>query len=287
MNQRTAVVTGAASGFGRLTSQALAAAGWHVHATMRDPGSRNAPAADELRARGCAVVELDVTSDASVDAAAHAILAQAGAIDVLVNNAGTAFFGIAEAYTPAAAERQFATNVIGPLRVNRAFLPSMRERRSGLVVYLSSVAGRLVVPFGAIYGASKWALEALAEASSYELAPFGVDVAIVEPGAYPTEIVTGLAGADDAERIAAYGAVAKYAELVAGGLQQSAATRDPQEVADAIVRLADLPAGRRPLRTIVGGNPGVEAINAALAPIQREALKRMGLEALLPKAAAQ
>ncbi|MGA2393752.1 MAG: SDR family oxidoreductase [Candidatus Lustribacter sp.] len=286
MNQRIAVVTGAGSGFGRLTAQALARAGWRVYATMRDPAGRNAPAAGELRPAGITVVELDVTSDASVDAAARTILGNGGSVDLLVNNAGTGYFGIEEAYTPAAAERQFATNVIGPLRVNRAFLPAMRERRSGLVVYVSSVAGRLVVPFGAIYGASKFALEVLAEASSYELAPFGVDVAIVEPGAYPTDILTGIVGADDAERVAAYGAVAHFAEQIASGLQESAAGRDPQEVADTIVRLAGLPAGERPLRTVVPGNPGVTAINAALAPIQREALKRMGLETLLPKASA-
>jgi len=286
MNQPTAVVTGASSGFGRLTAHALATNGWRVYATMRDPLGRNAAAAEALRAAAIDVVELDVTSDASVDAAARAILTAAGAVDVLVNNAGTGFFGIEEAYTPAAVERQFATNVIGPLRVNRAFLPSMRERRSGLVVYVSSVVGRFVVPFAAIYGASKWALEALAEASSYELAPFGVDVAIVEPGAYATDIFSGIVSADDAERVAAYGEVAKYAEQIAAGIATSAQARDPQEVADAIVRLANAPAGERPLRTVVPGNPGVEAINAATAPIQREALKRMGLEVLLPKARA-
>jgi NAD(P)-dependent dehydrogenase (short-subunit alcohol dehydrogenase family) len=283
MSQRTAVVTGAGSGFGRLTAQTLARAGWHVYATLRDPAGRNAPAAAELRAAGIAVVELDVTSDASVDAAAGTILDEAGSIDLLVNNAGAAYFGILEAYTPAAVERQFATNVIGPLRVNRAFLPSMRARHSGLIVYVSSVVGRLVIPFEAVYGASKFALEYLAESSSYELAPFGVDVAIVEPGAYPTDIVTGLVEADDAERVAAYGPVAKYAEQVAGGLQHLAQGRDPQEVADTILRLAGLPAGERPLRTVVPGNPGADAINAALAPIQRETLKRMGFESLLPK----
>ena len=90
-------------------------------------------------------------------------------------------FGFVEAFTPASAEAQFATNVFGPLRVNRAFLPGMRERKAGLIVYVSSVVGRVALPFGGIYTASKWALEALAEVSSYELAPFGVDIAIVQP----------------------------------------------------------------------------------------------------------
>jgi len=283
MNQRTAVVTGASSGFGKLTAQAFAADGWRVYATMRNAGAKNAASAADLRKAGINVVELDVTSDASVDAAAKTILGEAGTIDVLVNNAGTGHFGIAEAFTPAAVEAQFATNVVGPLRVNRAFLPSMREHKRGLVVFVSSVVGRFVVPFGGVYTASKWALEALAETSSYELAPFGIDVAIVEPGAYPTEIFGNVFGADDAERIASYGEVATIASAVSEGLGTSAQGRNPQEVADAILSVANAPAGQRPLRTIVPGNPAVEAINAATAPIQREVLIGFGLEALLPK----
>jgi NAD(P)-dependent dehydrogenase (short-subunit alcohol dehydrogenase family) len=285
-NTRTAVVTGASSGFGRLTAQTLAADGWRVYATMRNVAGKNAAAAEGLRAAGINVVELDVNSDGSVDAAAKQILAEAGAIDVLVNNAGTGFFGIQEAFTPSAVEAQFATNVIGPLRVSRAFLPSMRERKSGLIVYVSSVVGRIIIPFGSIYNASKFALEALAEASSYELAPFGIDVAIVEPGAYPTEIGGKMTGPDDAARLAAYGAVATYAEKLSEGLAASAEGRDPQEIATAIAQLANAPAGKRPLRIVLPQNDAVEAINAALAPIQRGVLQSMGMESLLPKVTA-
>jgi NAD(P)-dependent dehydrogenase (short-subunit alcohol dehydrogenase family) len=286
MNHRTAVVTGANSGFGRLTAQTLAAGGWRVYATMRNTATRNAAPAAELRNAGIAVVELDVTDDASVDSAAKTILAEAGAVDVLVNNAGTGFFGIAEAFTPAAVEQQFATNVVGPLRVNRAFLPAMRESKSGLVVYVSSGVGRIIIPFAGIYTASKWALEALAETASYELAPFGIDVAIVEPGAYATDIFSKIAGADDAARVASYGDLARYAEQVSAGLNETAQGRDPQEVADAILRLANAPAGERPLRTVVPANAAVDAINAATAPIQREVIESFGLAALLPKAVA-
>jgi NAD(P)-dependent dehydrogenase (short-subunit alcohol dehydrogenase family) len=285
MNQRTAVVTGASSGFGRLTALALAAGNWRVYATMRNVAAKNAASAAGLRAAGITVVELDVTDDASVDAAATAILAEAGSIDVLVNNAGTAHFGITEAFTPAAVETQFGTNVIGPLRVNRAFLPSMREQKRGLVIYVSSVVGRIVIPFGGVYLASKWALEALAETASYELAPFNIDVAIVEPGAYPTEILGNVLGADDSARVASYGDVAAMGEAVSNGLGESARGKDPQDIADAILRLANAPAGQRPLRTVVPADPAVEAINAATAPIQRELLRNFGLDALLPKTA--
>jgi NAD(P)-dependent dehydrogenase (short-subunit alcohol dehydrogenase family) len=286
MNQRTAVVTGANSGFGRLTAQAFAAEGWRVYATMRNAATKNAGAAAELRAAGVSVVELDVTSDASVAAAAKTIIAEAGAIDVLINNAGTGHFGIEEAFTPSAVEAQFATNVIGPLRVNRAFLPAMREKKSGLVVFVSSVVGRFVVPFGGVYVASKWALEALAETLSYELAPFNIDVAIVEPGAYPTEIFGKTFGADDSAVVASYGDVAKISDQVSAGLGAAAEGRNPQDVADAILSIAKAPAGARPLRTSVPPDPAVEAINAATAPIQREVLTAFGLEALLPKVVA-
>jgi NAD(P)-dependent dehydrogenase (short-subunit alcohol dehydrogenase family) len=275
-DKRTIVITGAGSGFGLLTAKTFAAGGWRVFATMRAPDGRSAPVAAELRNAGIGVVQLDVTDDASVTAAAKTIHAEVPAVDVLVNNAGFAFFGIEEAYTPALVEQQFATNVFGPLRVNRAFQPAMRARKSGLVVYISSVVGRMIVPFGGIYTASKWALEALAETSYYELAPFGVDVAIVEPGAFATDIFANTSGADDKACIAAYGEFAKMAEARAAGLEASAATRDPRDVAQAILQLANAPAGTRPLRTVVPGHPAVDAINAALAPIQRKIIESLG-----------
>ena len=272
MNQRNVVVTGASSGFGKLTAQAFAADGWRVYATMRNTGTNNAASAADLRKTGISVVELDVTSDASVDAAAKTILAEAGAIDVLVNNAGNGYFGFTEAFTPDAVAAQFATNVIGPLRVDRAFLPSMRERKRGLVVFVTSVVGRFAMPFGGVYASSKWALESLAESTSYELASFGIDVAIVEPGAYATEIFGKVVGPDDADRAAAYSSLTPAVEAMSASLGEAAQGRDPKEVADAILLLANAPAGTRALRTTVPPNPAVDAINSAVAPLQKELL---------------
>jgi len=280
--QRTAVVTGAATGFGRLTAQAFAADGWRVYATMRGVATRNAEAAADLEKSGITAVELDVADDASVDAAAKLINA-AGPVDALINNAGAAFFGVQEAFTPAAAERQFATNVIGPLRVNRAFLPAMRERGSGLIVYVSSVVGRLALPFAGIYIQSKWALEAQAEVASYELAPFGIDVAIVQPGAYPTEIFGKGVAADDSARATAYAATAKYENGINAALAAAAEGRDPRDVAVAILKLANAPAGTRPLRTTVPEDPAAGAINAATAAVQRQVMEAFGLGDLLQK----
>jgi NAD(P)-dependent dehydrogenase (short-subunit alcohol dehydrogenase family) len=281
-NQPTVVVTGASSGFGRDTAQRFAAAGARVFATVREPHGRHAQATAELERAGIRVVDLEVTDQASVDRAAVEILAH-GPVDVLVNNAGAAYFGVVEAFTPEMIQRQFDVNVLGPMRVSRAFLPGMRERRSGLVVYVSSVAGRFAIPFGGVYSASKWALEALAESSSYELAPFGVDVAIVQPGAYDTNISNSRTGPDDAERVGAYGEVMPLAANVFGALTAAAAGRDSREVAEAIFALAERPAGTRPLRTPVPGDPGIVAFNEAGAPLQRAMVENFGLGELLPK----
>jgi NAD(P)-dependent dehydrogenase (short-subunit alcohol dehydrogenase family) len=280
----TAVITGTSSGFGYDTARALAAAGLQVYGTMRDVAGRNAEPARALTALGITIVELDVTDQASVDRAAAQILSAAGHVDVLVNNAGTAHFGTAEAFTPQSFERQFATNVTGPFRITRAFLPGMRENRSGLVVFVSSTVGRLVIPFAGVYTASKWALEALAESLSYELRPFDVDVAIVEPGAYATNILNAVIGPDDADRLASYGDVAKTVDRI-GAVLASRFGKDG-EVAEAIAQLVAAPAGTRPLRTPVPAGSATTAMNDAAAPIQRAMLEAFDLDALLPKVAA-
>jgi NAD(P)-dependent dehydrogenase (short-subunit alcohol dehydrogenase family) len=278
-DQKVAVVTGASTGFGFETATKLARDGYRVFGTARDLSGRNADAKRKLENAGVTVVELDVTDQGSVDRGAAQILELAGRVDVLVNNAGTAHMGTFEAFTPESVERQFATNVIGPVRINRAFLPGMRERKSGLIVFVSSVVGRVVIPFIGVYTASKWALEAMAESLSYELRPVGVDVAIVEPGAYATNIFNVVIGPDDAARLNSYGEVGKTFDAIGAGLAESAG--HPSEIGDAILAIANAPAGRRPLRTVVPAGSPAEAINAAVAPIQRGTLEAFGLNAFL------
>ena len=280
--QQTIVITGASSGFGRDTAMRLRKAGWRVYATIRDSAGRHAGVKAELEREGINVVDLELTDTASVDRAAAQILA-AGPVDVLVNNAGAAFFGVIEAFTAERIQQQYDVNVFGPMRVTRAFLPSMRERRKGLIVYVSSVVGRYTMPFGGVYASSKWALEGLAESYSYELAPFGIDVAIVQPGAFETNISNSRIEPDDQSRLAGYADVLPHANAIFGGLTQAAAARDPRDVAEAIFNLAQQPAGTRALRTPVPSDPGIVAFNDAVAPIQREMLVGFGLEALLPK----
>jgi NAD(P)-dependent dehydrogenase (short-subunit alcohol dehydrogenase family) len=244
-------------------------------------GGRNTETVRELSARGIEAVELDVTSDASVEEAAQHILRNVDRIDVLVNNAGSAYWGVVEAFTPQLVREQYEVNVFGPLRVNRAFLPKMRERRSGLVVYVSSIVGRFTAPFIGVYASSKYALEALAETSAYELKPFGIDVSIVQPGAYVTNIGNRRVLADDEARTASYGDVADTFGQIITGLGESASER-PEEVAEAILGLARREAGRRPLRLVIGGNEAAAAINGASASVSRAVLQGFGFEEFAP-----
>ena len=268
----TIVITGSNSGFGRLTAETLAKAGHTVFATMRGSTGRNAKAAAELKAFGAAnsnrvhVVELDVTSDASVQHAIDQIAKQTGGvIDVLFNNAGRFSMGIQEAFSVDEVKSLFETNVFGPLRVNRAVLPHMRKRRSGLIITTSSIVGRFSLPCFGTYAASKHAVEALADAQRDELKELGIDVVLLEPGAFPTEVGDKGLYTSDA-RANEYGAIASLPKQVGEGLGQlfsSPNAPKPQDVADAVKKLVDTPAGKRPDRVLVDSLTGdpVRAIN--------------------------
>jgi NAD(P)-dependent dehydrogenase (short-subunit alcohol dehydrogenase family) len=255
------LITGSSTGFGRLAAETLARRGYTVLATMRDIAGRNAGHRAELeqlsRAEGLrlSVLELDVTSDASVEAAAREALRIAGRVDVLINNAAFANIGVTEAYTPEQFREMFETNVFGVVRVNRAFLPAMRRQRSGLLIHVSSGAGRVTVPYMAPYCSSKYALEAIADACRFELAPFGIDSVIVEPGIFPTAIFGKIFEAADTARAAEYGPAAELSHRVRQTFDGAVAAADPsssRDVVEVFVKLIETPAGQRPLRTIVG-----------------------------------
>jgi NAD(P)-dependent dehydrogenase (short-subunit alcohol dehydrogenase family) len=278
-DQRVAVVTGTSTGFGNLTARLLAEAGYRVYGTMRDTAARNAGPKAALEAAGVRIYDLEVTDQASVDAAAAAILADAGGrVDVLINNAGTAHMGITEAFTPESLEQQFATNVAGPQRISRAFLPAMRKAGRGLVIFVSSNVGRTVLPFMGVYGASKFALEALAEALAYELRPTGVEVTIVQPSAYATNIFNATIQPDDPARAAEYTKTLPYLHVL---LDRFGNAGDPIEVAQAMVAVANTPQGRRPLRVSVPAGAPSAHVNEAVAPIQNGMLQALGLGDLL------
>lgn len=286
------VVTGASSGFGKLTVLELARRGHTVVATMRDVDGRNSHVGSELieaaKAEGNAlqVLEMDVANDASVTAAIDRVVAEHGKIDVLVNNAGTMFVGVSEAYTLEDVEKQFAVNFFGAVRADRAVLPHMRAAGSGLLVHVTSLMGRLVFPFFGVYSASKFALEAMAEAYRYELTSYGVDSVIVEPGPFPSNLLPSSPEPSDTDVLASYGDVASIPGHIKASADQShdpAHPPRPQLVADAITRLVEA-TERRPLRTVVmpeGMDLGVERLNEAVASIQNDMLKSMGMESMI------
>jgi NAD(P)-dependent dehydrogenase (short-subunit alcohol dehydrogenase family) len=289
---KTVLITGSNSGFGRLTAQTLARKGYTVFASMRELDGKNAEAARTLRAWAEAehvalhAVELDVTSDTSVDKAVQHVLATAGRIDVVVNNAGTSSWGLIEGFTPAQLQSLFDINVFGVQRVNRAALPSMREQRSGLLVHVSSSLGRLALPVMSPYAATKWALEVLAETYRYELAAVGVDSVIVQPGAFPTEIGAKMMWPAEASRAKGYGASADLPERLLAGLKpmlEGPNPPNPQDVADAITTLIEMPAGTRPLRTVVDQlwGEGPTAINRVADQVMAGSLQGMGMGDLL------
>jgi NAD(P)-dependent dehydrogenase (short-subunit alcohol dehydrogenase family) len=254
---QTILVTGSTSGFGRLTVETLARQGYRVFAGMRAAAGKNAPVAEELRALAqrerlaLHLVEIDVTDDASVEQAIAVIIETTGRLDVVVNNAGVSYSGPLEAFTLEQVRQQFETNVFSVLRVNRAALPQMRKQGSGLLLQIGSIAGRLALPFQGLYGATKFALEGLTESYRYELAPFGIDAAIIEPGTYPTTISANRQVAADTERAALYQAAMDAFTTPFFAENRSATPPDPQEVADAVARVIAQPAGERPLRTVV------------------------------------
>lgn len=282
------LITGTSSGFGKLTAETLARAGHHVFAGMRDPKGKNAAAAGDLAAKGgtLEVVDLDVTSDASVDAAVALMDNKAGGIDIVVNNAGVAGTGMIESFTVEQARAMYEVNVLGVHRLNRAVLPIMRRGNSGLLIHVTSTIGRFVMPFLGIYISTKFALEALAEGYRYELAPSGIESVIVEPGSYPTNITSNMISPADNARADAYPALQPALQgmlAMFSSMANNPNAPNPQDVADAILRVVEMAPGARPIRTIVDAQTGplVERLNTLQAEIQTMAFGGMGMSALL------
>lgn len=246
------LITGASKGIGRATAAELARRGHRVVATARDPRTLDGLEVDQR-------LRLDVTDQASVDAA----IAQAGEIDVLISNAGVIFAAAVEASPTAEIERLYSQNTVGAIRVTQAVLPQMRKRHKGRLLYVSSVAGRTVLPGLAAYAATKWALEALAEALAIELSGFGIDVSLAQPGPVSSgalDDVLAYSLPDD-----------PYAALLAQGGIPTEMMISPEQVAAALADLAEKPTV--PLRVPVG--PAAEHVIAArnAAPYDRPFLR--------------
>ncbi len=284
-SKQVVLITGASTGFGRLITETLSRKNYQVFATMRNVNGKNAGPAQKLcelakrESLALHVVELDVTDDGSVERAIRTVIDESGRIDVLVNNAGYGLMGVTEAVTLEQARRIMDTNFFGAVRMNRAVLPYMRRQKSGLLIHISSGAGRIVVPSMGFYCASKWAMEALAEEYRYELANLGIDSVIIQPGAYPTAVFSNIERAADTMREEAYGAVNGIADRILGML--GAAKGNPQEIADVVLHTIETPPGQRKLRQRVGsGVQGIADLNQLSETVQEQILAAYGMTGL-------
>jgi NAD(P)-dependent dehydrogenase (short-subunit alcohol dehydrogenase family) len=287
------LITGAATGIGNLTARALAAAGHTVYASMRDIHGRNSGRADELLELGRSegqdirVVELDVQSDSSADAAVATVLDEAGRLDTVVHNAGHLYVGYVEAFTPEDIHRLLDINAVGIQRVNRAALPHMRSRRSGTLVYVGSTTSVVVPPFLGPYVASKFAADALAQVTAYEAGQFGIETTIVMPGPFTqgTEHFPNAGHAGDGERTRAYAELDPLVarnEQATEGLFPPGVDAHPRAVAEEITRVLALPPGTRPFRTVVDfSQAGVDEVNEVLRRAQEDFVTRLGFGELL------
>jgi NADP-dependent 3-hydroxy acid dehydrogenase YdfG len=280
---KTILITGTSSGFGRDTAETLRRAGHTVYASMRDAQGKNREAAEALEKLGIKTVELDVSDDASVVAGVGSVLAEAGEIDVLVNNAGFASAGVTEAFTAEQAKAIFDTNVIGLLHVTRAVLPSMRWQHDGLIINIGSVLGRVTFPFLGIYGASKFAVEALTDSLRYEVSQLGVEVVEVQPSAYPTNFLANVQTPAGTEVTKSYGEVGEIPDALVKSLTSTFEGKDapnPHDVAEVIAKLVGQSKGSRAARTVVGAAFGSDKANEDVAPVQAKVVEALGLSHL-------
>ncbi|MEV6348262.1 SDR family oxidoreductase [Actinoplanes sp. NPDC051851] len=278
------LITGSSTGIGRLTALTLARQGHQVYASMRSLTSPDgaATAAEFAGVENLHVVELDVTSQESANAAVRSVVDRAGRLDVVVNNAGHLYVGYVEAFTDDDLTHLIDVNAVGAHRVNRAALPYLREQRSGTLLYVGSTIIVTTPPFLGPYVASKAAFDALAVVTSYEASQFGIETTIVMPGA----ITRGTAHFPNASRATDTAVTAAYAALdplvarneeATASLVRPGIDPDPQGVADEIARVLALPRGEKPFRTVVDfTEAGVDHV-MAFADLTREAfVHRLG-----------
>jgi NAD(P)-dependent dehydrogenase (short-subunit alcohol dehydrogenase family) len=294
------LVTGASSGFGRLSANAVAHGGHTVYAAMRETIGRNAPQVADVRAYAgkegvdLRAIELDVGSQPSVDKAVADIVAEHGRIDVVVHNAGHMAFGPAEAFTPEQFAELYDVNVLSTQRVNRAVLPHMRKRRQGLVIWVSSSSSAGgTPPYLSPYFAAKAGMDALAVQYARELSRWGIETSIVVPGAFTsgTNHFAHAGSPADAARLA------EYALGPTAGLDQEIRTAfgritpqdaDPATVADSIANLVDMPFGKRPFRVHIDPTEdGASVAFAVMDRVRNEMLNRVGLSDLLHPSSAR
>ncbi len=281
------LVTGASGAFGSLACIQLAENGHHVVGTMRSLQGKNATIANDLKLKGIALVEMDVTSEKSVNSAVHSAIEIMDGLDTVFNNAGIGANGILECFTANDIQKMFDVNVFGVQRLMRAVLPHLRNQGKGTIIHTSSCIGRVTTPFLASYSASKYALESLAEGYRAELSGFGIESCIVEPGGFPTGFMGGMITPSDTDRLKQFGEMANLPETSLNGYVayvESIPQQRPERVAEAVVDLVNSPFGEKPFRTVVdfsGLKQPIENYNKVLSEITKAIYTANGVDNLL------
>ena len=253
---RTVLITGTSSGMGRQLTSEFSARGWNVVATTRSATSQS----EVHQLPGVAPAVLDVTDEAQTRAVVRDALQQFGAIDVLVNNAGFAQLGTVEEVSIAAWRRQYETNVFGLVSLTQAVLPSMRERRAGHIILISSMGGHVSLPSMSVYTSSKFAVEGVGEGLAKELAPLGIDVTLVEPSGYGTQFI--------ANAVPATTTMSDYdpARQLMQDFRSTAIRGDLQR---SMAAVADIAGTDHPPRRLAVGSYGLTMVRAKIAELTK------------------
>lgn len=281
------LITGASGAFGSLTCILLAENGHQVVGTMRSMQGKNEAIANELKAKGVGVVEMDLSNEESVNAGVKSAVELMEGLDTVFNNAGIGANGILECFTVGDIQKLFDVNVFGVQRLMRAVLPHLRQQGKGTIIHTSSCIGRVTTPFLASYSASKYALESLAEGYRAELSGFGIESCIVEPGGFPTGFMSGMISPSDTDRIKQYGEMASLPETSINGYVayvESIPEQRPERVAEAVLQLVNTPFGEKPFRTVVDFSSlkqSIENYNKVLSETTKAIYKANGVENLL------
>lgn len=253
---KTVLITGASAGIGFECAKIFMDNGWNVAATMRNPDA----CPDVIKKQNVLVTRMDVTDKASISQAVAETIQRFGQIDVLINNAGYYSIGVVEAIPEEEIARQINTNLLGLIYVTKAVLPHMREKRNGLIINLSSVAGRTTVPLQSIYHASKWGVEGFSQSLKYEVEDLGIDVVLIEPGVIKTDFYTRSMNfsknADLTEYDEISEQVGKY--LIEGGRNGS----QPDEVAQKIYSISQ--SRKHKLQYLVGKSTQIVTLSRIL-----------------------
>jgi len=261
-NSRTIFITGSSSGLGRAAAKLFASRGWNVLATMRSPDKEK----ELSTVPNVVLVPLDITAPDQIARATNDALTR-GAVDVVFNNAGYGMSGPLEGLTDEQMLRMINTNLLGPMRTTKAFIPHFRERKAGLFINTTSIGGLITVPFNSLYHATKWAVEGWSESMAFELGQLGIGMKIVEPGGMKTDFFTR---SMDVGRHAAYDVLLDGVMGAITDPKQMATYSTPEEIAEVVYEAAT--DGKDQLRYVAG--PDAKATYAMRLQLGDEAFRK-------------